>query len=191
MKNGKREDGVPTKPTKPNPTAAPCTAIPAWEETDDGFECADDVQMQFAFACEFLCGFDLPRFDLWARALPECGLKQEMMERRELAHQALANNNLDAAFRHLEWMTNRRREDQREQFLLPLAQRDKKRQDGTQKERRPEITEWINKKLKSNPSAKSPDLWDSAPEWLTEQIGFERFSKRVTKARKAKADANK
>lgn len=165
--------------------------FPEWVEVDGGFVCADDEQMKFAFACEFMCGFDLPRFDLWARTLPECGLKQEMMERRDLASEALWANNQDAAFRHLEWMLNRMRADRRESFLLPLAQRDKKRQDGTRKERKPEITEWINKRLTSNPAAKSPDLWDSAPEWITDQIEFGRFSKRVTAARKAKRDASK
>lgn len=166
-------------------------AFPEWEEVEGGFVCADDEQMQFALACELMCGFDLPRFDVWARSLPECGLKREMLERRALGHKSLASNNMDAAFRHLEWMLSRKREDTREQFLLPLAQRDKKRQDGTRKERRPDITEWIEKKLNGNPAAKSPDLWASAPEWITDQIGYERFSKRVTNVRKAKKDASK
>ncbi|MNF65570.1 hypothetical protein D3C84_473360 [compost metagenome] len=111
---------------------------PEWVDKGHGFECDDSEQMLFGFACEFMCGFDLPRFDLWVRSLPVCGLKQEMIERRSQAHAALLDNNQDAAFRHLEWMLNRQRQDSREQFLIPLAQRDKKRQEGTRKERRPQ-----------------------------------------------------
>ncbi len=167
--------------------------FPAWRDEGNGFECDDDQQSMYAFACEFMCGFNLPKFDLWASSLPdcpgcgttaECCLKQEMRERRKLAIESLSANNLDAAFRHLEWMLNRQREDMREQFLLPLARRDKKRQDGTTKERRPEINEWIKKMLRRAPGAKSPALWEGAPDWITDQIGYDRFSKRVTEVRK-------
>lgn len=57
-------------------------------------------------------------------------------------------------------------------------------QKGRRKERRPHITEWISKRLNRKPDAKSPELWADAPEWLTDEIGYDRFSKRVTKARK-------
>ena len=107
-----------------------------------------------------------------------------MRERRKLALEALFANSKDAAFRHLEWMLSRQRGDAREQFLLPLARRDEKRQDGTKKERRPEISEWIKKMLHRDPAASSPALWKDAPDWITDQIGYDRFSKRVTGARK-------
>jgi len=167
--------------------------FPAWRDDGSGFECGDDRQSMYAFACQLMCGFNLPKFDIWAASLPdcpkcgtepECCLRQEMLERRQLAIQALSANNLDAAFRHLEWMLNRQREDTREQFLLPLARRDQKRQDGTKKERRPDISDWIIRRLGRDPAAKSPALWAEAPEWITDQIGYERFSKRVTGARK-------
>ncbi|QRP62696.1 hypothetical protein I6J77_11160 [Rhodanobacter sp. FDAARGOS 1247] len=61
--------------------------------------------------------------------------------------------------------------------------RDKARQEGTKKERRPDVTEWISAKLRRDPLAKSPELWSRAPEWLTDQIGYERFRKRVTAVR--------
>ena len=69
--------------------------------------------------------------------------------------------------------------------LTPKANRDDRRQEGTRKERRPEITEWIETQLTRQPAAKSPELWRIAPEWLTDQIGEDRFSKRVTAARKS------
>ncbi len=62
--------------------------------------------------------------------------------------------------------------------------RDKKRQAGTRKERRPEVTRWIDAQLRHDPHAKSPDLWGRAPEWITEQVGRDRFAKRVTACRK-------
>lgn len=62
--------------------------------------------------------------------------------------------------------------------------RDKRRQEGTRVERRRDITEWLEAQLRRNPSAKSPDLWSIAPEFIKDQIGFERFRKRVTAARK-------
>lgn len=167
--------------------------FPEWRDSGEGFECNDNQQALYAFACQFMCGFDLPHFDRWAASLPgcpscgtgaECCLKQEMRERRTLAIEALLANNKDGAFRHLEWMLNRQRGDEREQFLLPLAKRDKKRQDGTKQPRRPEINDWIKRKLKAEPQARSPALWRMAPDWITDQIGEDRFSKRVTQVRK-------
>lgn len=66
----------------------------------------------------------------------------------------------------------------------PRVERDNKRQDGTKKERRPKINEWIRNQLRSNPDAKSPNLWSDAPDWITDQIGYNRFTKRVTGCRK-------
>jgi hypothetical protein len=68
----------------------------------------------------------------------------------------------------------------------PYVIRDKKRQDGTRKERRPDITEWIDRQLDLTPGAKSPELWAKAPEWITEQIGPRRFALRVTMRRHAR-----
>lgn len=62
--------------------------------------------------------------------------------------------------------------------------------EGRKKERRPEVTKWITNQLTRRPDSKSPELWADAPEWLTDQIGFDRFSKRVTAARK-KLDGRK
>ncbi|MBS0567105.1 MAG: hypothetical protein JSS59_06780 [Proteobacteria bacterium] len=65
--------------------------------------------------------------------------------------------------------------------------RDKKRQAGTHKKRRPEITTWINTQLDRNPDAKSPALWAAAPDWITDDIGARRFATRVTACRKSRA----
>lgn len=62
--------------------------------------------------------------------------------------------------------------------------RDEKRQAGTKKERRPKINSWINKQLTRKPDSKSPELWSLAPDWITDDIGYDRFSKRVTEERK-------
>lgn len=68
-----------------------------------------------------------------------------------------------------------------------MAIRDAKRQAGTHKERRPEITEWIDQQLRRDPNAKSPDLWAQAPDWITDDIGERRFAARVSAARKKMA----
>lgn len=70
------------------------------------------------------------------------------------------------------------------------ADRDQRRQFGTRKERRPKITQWITKQLARRPGVKSPELWTDAPDWITDDIGYDRFSKRVTAARK-KLDGRK
>lgn len=66
----------------------------------------------------------------------------------------------------------------------PVVIRDNKRQEGTKKERRPNINAWINKQMKRTPKATRPELWDMAPDWLTDEIGRDRFLKRVSKVRK-------
>lgn len=157
--------------------------LPNWVDNGDGYTCDDDHQHQLGFICEFY-GFDLPRFDLWLAALPACPMKEEMLERRALAEDALRRNDSNEAKHQLEFLHTISWHDRREQFLLPLARRDKKRQDGTTKERRPEINEWIKKMLSRDPDAKSPALWEGAPDWITDQIGYDRFSKRVTEVRK-------
>jgi hypothetical protein len=65
-----------------------------------------------------------------------------------------------------------------------IIKRDEKRQAGTRKEKRPKITSWIEKRLKYNPHEKSPDMWSDAPDFITDQISYHRFSKRVTGVRK-------
>lgn len=50
--------------------------------------------------------------------------------------------------------------------------------------RRPDVDEWIRKQLASDPSIKSPELWDRAPGTIKDQLGPDRFKKRVTKVRK-------
>jgi hypothetical protein len=161
------------------------TTFPSWNQIGTEFVSGDEKENMNSFACSFMAGFDLPRFDIWASALPaDSGIRMEMFERRALAIEALSNNNMDAAFRHLEWMLNRQRADNREQFLLPLAQRDEKRQAGTKKPRKSKLTEWIESKLSRDPGAKSPQLWADAPQWIEDQIGEDRFKKRVTAARK-------
>lgn len=66
---------------------------------------------------------------------------------------------------------------------LLLGKRDRKRQAGTRAPRRPDISKWIDKQLAHDPAAKCPALWDKAPSWLTDQIGLDRFRKRVTERR--------
>jgi hypothetical protein len=67
------------------------------------------------------------------------------------------------------------------------AARDAARQEGTKKERRPDITEWISSQLGRDSAIKASELWSRAPEWITEQLGFDRFRKRVSTARKVAA----
>ena len=161
----------------------PDESLPAWNKDENGeWHCDDNFQVQLAFACEFH-GFDLPAFDSWLNDVPTCPMKTELLERRGKAVEALRINNNDLATWHLEFLHITKKRDAREQFLLPLAQRDKARQDGTKKERRPKITEWIDKAIDRFPEATREELWNEAPQWLIEQIGLERFKKRVSSRR--------
>jgi len=142
-----------------------------------------------------LMGFDLPAFDEWLDSLEDCPARRELQHRRDnlvervtsgkvIKYNAADDDSQPAIKRELEFLTSRRREIQRDDVLLPMARRDHKRQEGTKKPRRPEIDEWIKHRLQRDPDVKSPKLWHTAPEWITDQIGFDRFCKRVTKARK-------
>jgi hypothetical protein len=62
--------------------------------------------------------------------------------------------------------------------------RDFRRQQGTHKERRPEITRWIRDQIKRQPDLNRERLWQSAPDWITDDIGQDRFFKRVSDQRK-------
>lgn len=68
-----------------------------------------------------------------------------------------------------------------------IVARDARRQAGTRTPRRPEIDAWIDKALKADPGAKSPELWSTAPRSITDVIAEDAFKKRVTKARKRAA----
>lgn len=71
----------------------------------------------------------------------------------------------------------------------PSISRDDVRQAATKKPRRPEINDWIKRQLLRQPDAKSPDLWNRAPDWITDQdhfdqaIKFAAFARRVTTVR--------
>lgn len=66
----------------------------------------------------------------------------------------------------------------------PKVIRDQVRQAGTRKERRPEITEWIDGRLALRLDENAAAMWAAAPEWLRDKIGIDRFKKRITKCKK-------
>lgn len=66
----------------------------------------------------------------------------------------------------------------------PMVKRDSERQKGTHKPRFPECDDWMDNQLRRHQGAKSPALWRHAPDWITDRIGYDRFAKRVTAARK-------
>jgi len=71
-----------------------------------------------------------------------------------------------------------------QQSTVPRLVRDNARQDGTRKERRPDLQSWIDDEVKKGTGESAGQLWTRAPEWVTDQIGFDRFTKRVTQGRK-------
>lgn len=68
----------------------------------------------------------------------------------------------------------------------PSVIRDNKRQAGTRKPKRPEVQKWIDDAVARDPAATAKELWGKRPGWLDDQIGFDRFQKRVTAARKTR-----
>ncbi|MBN8727601.1 MAG: hypothetical protein J0H15_07840 [Xanthomonadales bacterium] len=69
----------------------------------------------------------------------------------------------------------------------PSLIRDRRRQDGTRKPRRPDIDAWMDGQLRRDPDVKAPELWERAPSWIKDQVALDRFKKRVTDARKRAA----
>lgn len=163
------------KPAKKSPEQF--QPIPAWDRGT-----AEEI-----FAARYaLQGFDLDVFDQWLSTLVDCGAKTELIERRELALAAFCKdpNNKDATVRHLDWILVRWREIRREQFLLPLARAGKVVDEARRKPKRPELQEWIDKQVAACAGETIKDLWRRAPDWVSDEIGFDRFTKRVAAARK-------
>jgi hypothetical protein len=128
-------------------------------------------------------GFDLPAFDCWLSALPAGFAKVEALRHRAAALDCVRADDLDRV-RLLRHLTEMLRQWQ-VQALLPLARRDAKRQAGTRKPRRPDLDEWIAGALKRAPAATRDELWQRAPQWVRDEIGIDRFKKRVSAARAA------
>jgi len=63
--------------------------------------------------------------------------------------------------------------------------RDQVRQAGTRKPREPAqgLQKWIDTQVQRRDET-ARELWGRAPEWITDAIGFDRFQKRVSDARK-------
>lgn len=120
-------------------------------------------------------------------ALPDSRLKTAAQERLNEAAALIDEQGNVGNVWFFDRITEDARRTAREAVFLPLLQRDRDRQNGTRKPKRPEIDAWIDGQLKRNGAAKSPALWQNAPDWITDQIGFDRFAKRVTKARKRAA----
>lgn len=54
----------------------------------------------------------------------------------------------------------------------------------TRDPRRADIDEWIKKQLADDPTLKSPELWERAPNKIKDYLSIDAFKKRVTGARK-------
>lgn len=155
--------------------------LAVWTACPHGWRSGDAVMQMLAIALS-MEGFSLPDFDAWLQRLPPCKARPGLIRARaELVAAILGRK---------EWMQilvslhAARWRIEQEVFARPRIERDAKRQAGTHMERRPDVTRWIDGQLIADAFAKSPDLWARAPEWLTEQIGFDRFRKRVTERRK-------
>jgi len=165
--------------------------IPQWmRHSEYGYHHASPEAMGFATTCIFR-GFNLPEFDLWLSALRDCGAKIELLERRKNALAALWENNEDSLARHLEWMMLRRLIIERNDFMLPLAKSGKAVTDGRKLPKRREVQKWIDAEVAKKTAETAKKLWSRAPDWLTDQIGFDRFQKRFTQARKKAGNGRK
>ena len=159
--------------------------IPQWmQHSEYGYHHASPQAMGFATSCTFR-GFNLPEFDLWLSAMGDCGAKKELLERRKLAFDAFfRNSEEDSIARHLEWMMLRRQMIERDSFLRPLAKLGKAVTDGRKLPKRPKVQKWIDAEVAKKTAETAKKLWSRAPVWLTDEIGFDRFQKRFTQARK-------
>lgn len=135
-----------------------------------------------------LNGFDIQGFDEWLNRMEPCGAKDELSERRRWAWEAVrpgpGNINHDALLRHLEWMLLRWKYIRREEYILPLARSGKLIDDARKKPKRAELQQWIDKQVSNRTGETAKQIWERAPQKFRDDIGFERFTKRVTAARK-------
>lgn len=51
--------------------------------------------------------------------------------------------------------------------------------------RNPKLQQWIEKQVQRLPDATAKEIYRDAPAWVTDDVGEDRFIKRVTQARKA------
>lgn len=56
---------------------------------------------------------------------------------------------------------------------------------GRRKPKRQELQEWVNREVAKATGETAEQLWARTPDWITEQIGLDRFRKRFTRARNA------
>lgn len=165
------------KPFNPSAWKAPAwRSKTKWGRSPDEFVCDDPFEQALAVAVMEQTGLNLPKFDMWADRLPQGNLRVAMAIHRNQLWSAIANGDWVARTYHA-----------REMAVAQVLARDAKRQGGLHRDRRPKVTEWINKQLANDPGAKSPDLWGCAPQWLRDQIGERRFASRVTACRKQRA----
>ena len=147
-----------------------------------GADVADEVFCTMAA----LEGFDIQGFDRWHAALDECGAKLELAERRAWAKAEIKPGaiNRDALLRHLEWMLLRWKYIKREEYILPLARAGKAIDTGRKKPKRPDVQAWIEAEVGKGTGETAEQLFNRAPEWLSDQIALDRFRKRYAVARK-------
>lgn len=99
----------------------------------------------------------------------------------------VADNDVHLAINILQMIYSAHRVDStrsQELILGKSGARDIRRQAGTKKERRADITSWIRNQLEKRPKATRDMYWDNAPYWIKDQIGKDRFLKRVSTERK-------
>ena len=68
--------------------------------------------------------------------------------------------------------------------LDPEVSRDRARQAGTRKPRNDELQTGVNRLVARFPDLSATELWQKASTDIQDQIGFDRFRKRVTEARR-------
>jgi hypothetical protein len=131
-------------------------------------------------------GLDLAAWDARAASIPE-GARATAMRHRRALLEALERRDDEAIADKVELMIR----------TVVMAAGKRHAMAGValttarSKPRRQDINDWISQQLQRDPGAKSPALWDKAPDWLTDQIAFGRFQKRVTAVRKTqKMDAS-
>lgn len=86
-----------------------------------GFTCDDHSEQAFATDVMMLTGFSIPEFDAWLESLGLCGARADFMIRRRKAAEALAANDEPQLRAHLEWMTSRRTQIERELAIAPVV----------------------------------------------------------------------
>lgn len=149
-------------------------ALREWRGEDIGWKYADETNLIMHEMLLILFDVNLVVLDNFIEQLEAEGVGAgiELRERRRDALRLFRdqfmgkvrshNKITDHAFAgHIEWIMRRKQEIERNEFLLPLARLGKRFKQGRKKGSAGPVRKAIARRLRKNPLAKNPEIWEA------------------------------